>query len=593
MDEAIKRSDTDIRHTQALLFESIVLGDKIEEIDKLFEKHQKILDFEIFIETDQTCNCAKIYESFPYASLPEDTSQMENLLGVLLDDIRSGICHCHEEETYRLRDCKPSLNLIHIAAGLGNVNIVKLLTKYGCNLNVTTKLYNRTALHFAIKKHFVDIVEFLLSQNVDVNVQSYPDKVTPLALAMVSRHKDIVEKLLRVKTIDLNLQNTSNEGPLILAMHLVDEEVFGMLLDSGADPNIKDERGNTALMLGTVRGPGYVRKLIAKGVDLNARNRRQESALFFATYVENEEIVRLLLEAGADPNLTSTDGTTSLLTACYQGSTNIVQILIDHKADIKASNPQRYSSIHIAAWNGFYQIVKILLKAGMHHDTPTRDGNTPLALAAHGAHQSVLDILLPLGCKVNNADKDCDTALHYAAYNNMVEGVKKLLDYGADPDCQNSYKATPLWNAVFMQHKEIVKLLLYANVTMEVPSVGINQHSQSDTAVRIYDKPRSPLYVAIDKGSFDIFLLLIAAGYNLHSEAWVFNDDQYPQKSGSSTNTGLGILLKKFASEPPKLIALCRNFFRKSLGKKIYSKVPHLELPITLQNYLLLGDVLS
>lgn len=297
----------------------------------------------------------------------------------------------------------------------------------------------------------------------------------------------------------------------------------------------------------------------------------------------------LLLEAGADPNLTSTDGTTALLTACYQGSTKIVQILVDHKADIKASNPQRYSSIHIAAWNGYYQIVTLLLKAGMHHDTPTRDGNTPIALAAHGGHQSVLDILLPLGCNVNNADKDQDTALHYAAYNNMVDGVRKLLECGADPNCQNSFSATPLWNAIYMKHKNIVKLLLIANVNMEVSSVGINQHSQSDTAIRIYAEPRSPLYVAVDRGSFEILLLLIAAGYNLHKEAWVFSDDQYPCDCSLNVKS----LLKKFAAEPPRLISLCRNFFRKALGQEIHNEVQDLELPVTLQNYLLLGDVLS
>ncbi|CAC5377157.1 unnamed protein product [Mytilus coruscus] len=551
MDEESKRSDTDIRHMQALLFEQIVMYGENEDTVKLFDKHKDILDLEIFIETDQTCTCAKIYESFPYASLPDSTSQVEALLDVLLDDIRSGICHCYSGDENRLRDCKPSLNLIHIASGLGFQNLVRLLKQYGCNLNVRTNIYERTALHFAVKKHQVEVVDFLLSEKVDVNVQSNPDKVSPLALAMVSRYKDIVEKLLKVKNIDLDIRNSSNEGPVILAMHLVDEEI---------------------------------------GVNLNARNRRQESALFFATYVENEEIVEMLLQAGADPNLTSSDGTTALLTACYQGSTKIVQILVNHQSDINVCNPQRYSSIHIAAWNGYYQIVNILLKAGMHHDTATRDGNTPIALAAHGGHQSVIDILLPLGCNVNNADKDKDTALHYAAYNNMVVGVRKLLECGADPNCQNSYKATPLWNAVYMKHKDIVKLLLTANVEMEVASVGINQHSQSDTAVQIYPKPRSPLYVAVDRGCFEIMLLLIAAGYNLHSEAWVFSDDMYPKEN---RDLNMQALLKKFASEPPRLIAVCRNFFRRSLGQQIHNKVQHLELPVTLKNYLILGDVLS
>jgi ankyrin repeat protein len=88
---------------------------------------------------------------------------------------------------------------------------------------VKTRLTERTALHFAVKKHKIDIVDVLLSHNVDVNAQSNPDKITPLALAMISRYRDVVEKLLKVKDIDLDLRNISNEGPLILAMHLVNE----------------------------------------------------------------------------------------------------------------------------------------------------------------------------------------------------------------------------------------------------------------------------------------------------------------------------------------------------------------------------------
>jgi hypothetical protein len=40
---------TDIRYSQALLFEHIVMRGKIEETEKLFEKYKDILDYEIFI----------------------------------------------------------------------------------------------------------------------------------------------------------------------------------------------------------------------------------------------------------------------------------------------------------------------------------------------------------------------------------------------------------------------------------------------------------------------------------------------------------------------------------------------------------------
>ena len=60
-------------------------------------------------------------------------------------------------------------------------------------------------------------------------------------------------------------------------------EIVELLLDSGADPNIKNYRGNTALMMASVKG--------------------------------YSDIVRLLLERNADPNIQNNEGYTSLIWA--------------------------------------------------------------------------------------------------------------------------------------------------------------------------------------------------------------------------------------------------------------------------------------
>lgn len=307
-------------------------------------------------------------------------------------------------------------------------------------------------------------------------------------------------------------------------------------------------------------------------------------------YLEHEETVRELIKAGADIEAQCHDGRTILAISVYQGHTDLAKLMVDSGADINKCNNQGYTAFHIAAWNGHVDIVKYFLKNGAKFDELTNDKNTPLGLAAHGDCPEVIELLLPLGCKVNNADKDLDTAMHYATYNGMTESVKLLLKYGADPNLRNRLNTTPLWNAVYMKHKDVVKFLLTANVDLEVKSCGINQHAQTDNVVLLYPNEVSPFYVAVQRQLLDILLLLKTAGYNIYSEEWFYRGE-FPD--GVEDNPNLMAILKQFASTPPRLITVCRNFLRKYFGNKLKERVNELEIPNNLKNYLLLQDFLS
>jgi len=308
----------------------------------------------------------------------------------------------------------------------------------------------------------------------------------------------------------------------------------------------------------------------------------------------NTEIVRILLDAGANPNV-GIDSETPLFAACYDNDIEIIRLLLKHNANARLGNHQNYAPIHIAAWNGHVQTVRELVMAGAAHDDRTLDGNTPLGLAAHGCHLSVVKELLPLGCDVNNKDKDADTPLLYATYNGMTRCVELLLENGADPNSPNRVGATPLWNAVYMGHKETVKKLLKTNVVMELPSVGIDQYHQSDNVLEIYDVPKTPLWVAVQRGFNDIALLLLAAGYDVHKEMWIYQNN-FPEvqnnlnENQESTDVLRSIILHA-SQNPFKLITMCRKTLRSLFGVKLMSVVQNLDIPITLQNYLSLAEL--
>ena len=73
-------------------------------------------------------------------------------------------------------------------------------------------------------------------------------------------------------------------------------EIVRLLLEAGADPNVRNKHGNTALMLCTKRAD-IALLLIKAGADVNATNDEGKSALSMA---DNDDLKRVLIEHGAE-----------------------------------------------------------------------------------------------------------------------------------------------------------------------------------------------------------------------------------------------------------------------------------------------------
>jgi ankyrin repeat protein len=70
-----------------------------------------------------------------------------------------------------------------------------------------------------------------------------------------------------------------------------------------------------------------VKKLIEKGADVNVVDEYGATALYWASYKGHSEIVKMLIEAGADVNVVNKYGITALHWASYKGHSEIVKML--------------------------------------------------------------------------------------------------------------------------------------------------------------------------------------------------------------------------------------------------------------------------
>ncbi len=175
------------------------------------------------------------------------------------------------------------------------------------------------------------IVELLALVHHDSGKQ---DSLSALGLAAAVGYPDMVQALLDAGT---NHALRAMEGSTALLISLQGgfmgraeeyEKITRLLLDVGADPTDRDERGRTVLMFAAAHGhEDVVRLALEAGVDVNATEDQGMTALFAASSTGQPNTARLLIEAGADVNVQDHEGKTALAHATEGGHEAVVALL--------------------------------------------------------------------------------------------------------------------------------------------------------------------------------------------------------------------------------------------------------------------------
>jgi uncharacterized protein len=330
------------------------------------------------------------------------------------------------------------------ASRTGIVEAAQALIAHGADVNARESRRRQTALMWAAAEGHAGVIGVLAAAGADVKAQS-SSGFTALLFAAREGHIAAVTALLAVgSSLDESLSINSAESAggvaegrteanldaVLLAAGNAHFELASLLLDRGADPKVAP-RGWTALhqinwvrRMGDAggnnpppRGSGrmtsleFVRKLVAKGADVNARatvrrlpvgasnlNYLGATPFLLAARAADLELMRLLLELGADPLLPNDDGTTPLMAA----------------AGVGCSLPGEEPGTEPEA----LEAVKILLKLGNDLNTVDANGNTAMHGAAYKHLPAMAKFLGDTGAKIelwNRKNKAGHTPLDIAA----------------------------------------------------------------------------------------------------------------------------------------------------------------------------------
>lgn len=175
--------------------------------------------------------------------------------------------------------------------------------------------------------------------------------------------KDIVEFLLQ-NSVDTN-SAVAGRYPIIEASSRNDEAIVKLLLDHGAEPNVKDDEGNTAtIAAASFGGVEVIRLLLKAGANLDAKNVQGGSAFLAACTMGKAHIVNELLSLGVDPLTKNDQEQNGLMLASLYGHKSMIQLLLKRTAlDIQARDIHLDTALIFAAQKS-KQITKILLAHG-------------------------------------------------------------------------------------------------------------------------------------------------------------------------------------------------------------------------------------
>jgi ankyrin repeat protein len=194
-------------------------------------------------------------------------------------------------------------------------------------------------------------------------------------------------------------------------------ELAAFLLDRGADPNANSQGWTALHQISWVRKPGLggnnpapegsgrmdalelVRKLVAKGADVNARISKRPNAgstdlnmigaspFLMAARTADAELMRLLAELGADPLLPNDEGTTPILVAAGVGTRFPQQ-----------EDPGTESEV--------LEAVKVALQFGGNVNDVDKNGETVIHGAAYKLANSSIPFLVEKGAKIEVWNKE-------------------------------------------------------------------------------------------------------------------------------------------------------------------------------------------
>lgn len=301
---------------------------------------------------------------------------------------------------------------LYMASWNGNLDVVKYLIGKGSSINVKDK-DGKTPLGIAIERKYNDVVaclqqilneqllaaiengnlntiKNLISEGANVNAKGTLVGISPMHLAVENQDIDFIEFLLSKKA-DIN--NTDGQGrtPLFWASYSGYSDVVRYLIDQGANVNIKNQDGKTALDIARDKSHYIIVMLLEKEINKEREKPAQRKRRHHHGDHNHHHMSRkpLAIDSSDQPEVTASSGTrpSSWINNCISWAKKLAastfsiipalpsQYNIADKNNVKSDNKNIPQSTSSVGWNKFLNNENIALAscvADALDNTPSR-----------------------------------------------------------------------------------------------------------------------------------------------------------------------------------------------------------------------------
>ncbi|KAL9076029.1 MAG: hypothetical protein Q9157_003808 [Trypethelium eluteriae] len=302
-------------------------------------------------------------------------------------------------------NCEASSDYTLFIAAQDDSSILRLLLEKGADPDTCTNA-GLTPLMSAARNSCVHAVRMLLEHNATLDLEvSRNDQDNPgwtaMSFAVESGHVDIVRLL---GDAGANLNHRTGEG--LHPIHQAREgETLRALLEyrKRIDTNQVTPEGETALcrMIQLNRPIETVKLLVNAGANLNIQDCHGDTALSEAAWKNNQQVVSLLLrEDDLDINLGSQQFGSALHQACMGFHTEVVKLLVENGADVNyLATGVGGTPLQVASWYLFrdegcsYDIIEYLIGKGAYMNSKRGKLSSPINYVALSGTTKLVNLL--------------------------------------------------------------------------------------------------------------------------------------------------------------------------------------------------------
>ena len=320
---------------------------------------------------------------------------------------------------------------IHKSVEAGNVKMISFFLNLG--MDVDSRWYDRTPLHFSAYLAEVECTEYLIKNGANINSVD-KNNITPLHNAACQKwtYTHIDEQM--IVTQKHNFRRKVGDYT----------KVIRLLINNGAKVNLKTSQGNNLLHI--VASNNYHK--ISRIKDFEHPSRPDLDDVID----ENIDITKLLINKGVEIEAYNEDGLTPLYVAIDNGNQEVANLLIEKGAILKDSivfnkekNKKKFYVLQKACYWGLYRVVKKLFSIENYANSDKTLKNTqPLHYTASFYDEEWTGI---------------DNCFRNKIYKRKILIAKFLVSKGIDINEKTSDGKTPLDYAIDYQCPLLAKKL--------------------------------------------------------------------------------------------------------------------------------------